>query len=105
MNASPHASQPGSEKGEKGVARPKQNLGNRSPRTAKQLAALAEGAGSSPVAAMARRQRGLSFARRYRAEQPFRALLDSIYGPATCAAEAPYPFREHRTCADWLEAA
>lgn len=82
----------------------KQNRGNRTPRTEAQRAALERGAISSPTAAMSRREAGLAIARRYRAEQPFRALLDGIYGAEAKAATADYPFHGHRTCADWLDA-
>jgi len=82
----------------------KANRGNRSPRTALQLAILDRGRRLGPEDAKRRAAEARARALRYREEQPFRALLDSIYGVPTIAAPGRFPFHDHRTCAAWLEA-
>lgn len=56
-------------------------------------ARMLEGTRKSIATRRVERQSGLAFARRYREEQPFKALLDKLY--------PRMPFAGHRTCADW----
>lgn len=44
---------------------------------------------------------GRAYARRWRETQPFKAMLDAIYGAELPAGNGRFPYPGHRNCAEW----
>lgn len=83
------------------AGRGKANLGNRTPRSPAQIAILDANRHLSCEARARTAQASRDYAARYRAEQPFKVLLDSFYGEAPAIAHNGVPFPGHRRCDQW----